>query len=121
MPVNVANYDPRGKNNQGIVVRCPNLVGPHLVYFDHDTVTGSWTIRDFISSVWLDNHHSTLTVTQIENDADHDEFPPWCNAQTNSLAWELYLRYRTTAAFRTHAVPPPTPPNAASGTWQPLP
>jgi hypothetical protein len=34
MPVTATNYDPRGGNNRGIVVRCPNLVGPHLVYFD---------------------------------------------------------------------------------------
>lgn len=118
MPVHAANYDPRGGNNQGIVVRCPNLVGPHLVYFDHDTVTGSWTIRDFISGDWLDNHRSPLTVAQIEADADSDEFPPWCNVQTNRPDWEAYLRLRTTAVFRTHAAPPPTPHPAP---WQPLP
>lgn len=76
MPINPNSYSRRGNNNLGAVVRCPNLVADRLVYFDHDSVTGAWVIRDFISGLKLDNHKSSLTVAQIEADADYDEYPP---------------------------------------------
>lgn len=105
MSVNDANYDHRGRNNQGIVIRCPNLFGPHLVYFDRDEVTGSWTVRDFISGGMLDNHHSEITVAEIEADADHDEFPPWVNVQADAEKWKTYLLLRTSAISRAHNLP----------------
>jgi len=119
MPVNRANYDPRGGGNDGIVVRCSNLVANRLVYFDYNVARGSWVIRDFIAGVQLENSDSHLTVTQIEADTDYDEFPPWHNAR-NTADWQVYLTLRTTAVFRLRAPPPTAPPNPASGTWRPL-
>ena len=126
MAVNLNNYNPRGNNNVGIVVRCPNLVADRLVYFDRDSQTGSWVIRDFISGQQLDHLDSHLTVANIEADANHDEFPPWHNAQ-NLDDWRIYLSLRTTAVFALRmistALPnaplvlggPCRPPNLAVG------
>lgn len=119
MPVNPNNYDHRGAGNYGIVVRCPTIVGDRLVYFDHNRQRGSWVIRDFITRHQLSNNESTLTVAQIEADANQDEFPPWFNA-INIAEWEVYLRLRTTAVFQLRANPSTATPNRASGSWQPI-
>jgi hypothetical protein len=120
VPVNAANYDHRGAGNYGIVVRCPNLVGDRLVYFDHNATRGSWVIRDFITGQRLENSDSHLTVAQIEADANYDEFPPWYNA-VNTADWSIYLTLRTTAVFRLGGAAVSTAaPNPASGTWRPL-
>lgn len=116
MPV-IKTYDHRGAGNYGIVVRCPNIVGDRLIYFDHNAERQSWVIRDFITEQQLSNHESTLTVAQIEEDADHNEFPPWFNAE-NIAEWKAYLILRTTAVFRLRSTPVITPPNPASGNWQ---
>ena len=120
MPVNSDNYDHRGKGNRGIVVRCPSIVGDRLVYFDYSAQRMSWIIRDFINGQRLSNNTSSLTVAQIEADADYDEFPPWSNVEIDSVDWEAYLRLRTTAVFRLRSVPSTVAPNPTSGNWQSL-
>ncbi len=104
MPIRQASYSHRGNNNYGAVIHCPSLVADRLIYFDHDSTTGSWVIRDFIGDVRLDNHHSSLTVAQIEAAATYDEHPPWHNVQ-NKADWRVYLTLRTTAVFPERPVP----------------
>ena len=113
------NYDRRGNDNSGIVLRCRKIVADRLVYFDHNE-SGGWVIRDFLSGYRLSDNDSTLTRAEIENDADHNEFPPWSNAERDRREWETYLRLRTTAVFRLHRAPNVDPPNPASGNWRPL-
>jgi hypothetical protein len=120
MPVHAGNYDHRGDLNYGIVVRCPNVVGDRLVYFDYNRRTNAWRIRDFIVGLILSNSTSPLSVAQIEADADHDEFPPWWNADRDPMSWGTYLRLRTTAVCHLRGAPPTASPNPASGTWQPI-
>lgn len=120
MPVKKNSYSHRGGGNYGVVLRCQNLVARRLVYFDHNPRTGSWVIRDFIFGQRLSNNLSPLTVSQIEGDADYDEFPAWCNVEVNAGDWAAYLRLRTTAAFRPRRSPDSSPPNPGSGRWQPL-
>lgn len=123
MPVNQNNYNrrgghPSGGNNFGIVVRCPNLVADRLVYFDHHDQSNAWGIRDFISGLRIDQNSSPLMVSQIEADANHDEFPPWHDAR-NTDDWRTYLALRTTAVFAIRSAST-APPNAQSGNWHPL-
>jgi hypothetical protein len=115
MAVDPRNYSHRGGGNYGIVLRCPTVVAnDRLVYFDHNRDRGTWVIR-------LDNAHSPLTVAQVEADATHDEFPVWCNVETNPVDWRAYLTLRTTAVFRLSGpLGPTTAPNPDSGIWQPL-
>ena len=75
------------------------LVADHLVYFDYDSVTGSWVLRDFMSGLRLDNHNSLLKIAEIEADANHDEPPPWCNAE-NVDDWRICLTLRCTVEFQ---------------------
>jgi hypothetical protein len=88
------------------------------VYFDHNSVSGAWVIRDFIGSLRMDSDSSALTVAQIETDANHDEHPPWHNV-INVADWQTYLRLRTSAAFGVRNVSS-APPNSTSGIWEPL-
>src|ERR1035437_9887422 len=119
MAVQQNNYDHRGKGNYGIVVCCPTIVAPErLVYFDYNRQSGSWVIRDFITGHRLDNYHSTLTRQQVEDDAVHDEFPPWCSVEDKPDDWTTYLRLRTTAYLGRGADVPTQPPNPQSGTWE---
>jgi len=122
MPVNQNSYNHRGGGNYGIVLLLPQLVADdHLVYFDYNKVRGSWVIRDFIAGQRLDDNHSPLAVTQIEAGATYDEFPVWCNAETNPEDWRLYLTLRTTAVFRLGSpMRLPVAVNPQSGLWQPL-
>ena len=77
-------------------------------------------IRDFIAGQRLENGDSRLNVAQIEADANHDEYPPWHNAD-NAADWSVYLTLRTTAVFQLRRVPvAQAPPNAASGNWRGL-
>jgi hypothetical protein len=39
--VNESNWDHRGHDNYGIVVRCPTLIDERLVYLDHNRVSPS--------------------------------------------------------------------------------
>lgn len=117
MPVTQANYDHRGGGNYGIVMRCPNIVGDRLVYFDYNAQRHSWVIRDFISGLSLSNNDSQLTVPQIEFDANHDEFPPWRDV-SYQMEWATYLFLRTSAQFRLGALPTITQPNPVSGRWR---
>lgn len=119
MPVNQTNYDHRGGGNYGIVVRCSNIVGNRLVYFDHNAQRHSWVIRDFMTGQQLSNNESTLTVSQIEADADFDEFPPWSNVE-NLAEWTAYMSLRTTAVFQLRTSPETSLPNPDSGNWQNL-
>jgi len=120
MPVDEQNYSHRGGGNYGIVLLCPNVVADRLVYFDHNRERGSWVIRDFICGRRLDNGHSTLTVSQIENDASYHEHPPWCNVEEEPDTWRTYLRLRVTAAFKRGRGRSIEAPNAQSGQWQQL-
>jgi hypothetical protein len=122
MPLNRGNYNHRGGGNYGIVLRCPHIVAnDRLIYFDHNRDRGSWVIRDFIAGQWLDDQHSTLTVPEIEADADYDEFPAWCNAEEQPLDWRVYLTLRTTAVMRLNGpVRSAMAPNPQSGIWQTL-
>ena len=122
MPVNDDNYDHRGGGNYGIVLSCPRIVASdHLVYFDKNRDRGTCVIRDFTCGLRLENSRSPLTVQDIEGDADHDEFPIWCNAEQQPSDWKAYLEMRTTAVLRTRRAPShPHPPNASSGNWLPL-
>lgn len=120
MPVNEQNYSHRGGGNYGIVLLCPSIVADRLVYFDHNRDRGSWVIRDFIVGRRLDNQHSPLTVSQIEDDASYDEHPPWCNAEEEPDTWRTYLRLRVTAAFRGRNGRSLDPPNPQAGEWQQL-
>jgi hypothetical protein len=120
MPISVENYSHRGGGNYGIVLVCPGLVADRLVYFDHNRQRGSWVVRDFITGRRLDNENSPLTVSEIEDDATHDEHPPWCNAETDPRDWTTYLRLRTTAAFKRGGARSLEAPNPQSGHWQPL-
>ena len=65
MPVDKSNYNNRGGGNYGIVVRCPNLIGDRLVYFDHNTQRGTWVVRDNITGLQLSNNTSHLSVADI--------------------------------------------------------
>jgi hypothetical protein len=120
MPVNSSNYNHRGGGNYGIVLLCPNIVGPNrLVYFDYNRDRRTWVVRDFIAGQRLDNLHSTLTVAQIEADATYDEFPVWCNVEENPDDWRTYLNLRTTAVLRLSSpLHSQGLPNASSGDWQ---
>ena len=123
MPVNHSNYDHRGGNNVR-VIRCPTFVGDRLVYFDYNTTSRNWVIRDFILDLKLDNEHSPLLVADIEADAvrDEDEFPPWLNARLDAAEWKAYLRNRTNAVLKLRTSEPSTVrPNRQSDTWLPLP
>ena len=122
MPVNHSNYDHRGRGNYGIVIRCPNLVGDRLVYFDYNNDSEHWVIRDFIAGQKLDNAHSLLSVADIEADAVGDEFPPWLDVKRDAVEWQFYLRTRTNAVLRLRLSGPSTVlPNRPSDTWLPLP
>jgi hypothetical protein len=122
MPVDQNNYDNRGGDNLGIVVRCLNIVGNRLVYFDHNRWSGGWVIRDFLLGLRLDNQHSVLAVQEIEADADYDEFPPWLNVGHEAREWHDYLKTRTNAVLKLRNDPiSKSPPNPASGTWRKLP
>ena len=114
MPVSQTNYDHRGAGNYGVVVRCPNIVGDRLVYFDYNSQRHSWVIRDFVTGLQLSNNVSTLTIPQIEADANYDEFPPWFNV-INNADWSVYLSLRTSAVFQLRSLPTASPPNPASG------
>lgn len=122
MAVNPHSYDHRGGGNYGIVVRLPQIVADdRLVYFDYNRTRGSWVIRDFVTGQRLDNDHSTLTVPQIEADTTYDEFPIWCNVETNPTDWTTYLTLRSTAVFRLGApLRSWKAANPQSGTWHPL-
>jgi hypothetical protein len=122
MAVTLSNYDHRGGGNYGIVLCCPTVVAQdHLVYFDYNRERGTWVIRDFIAGQRLDNNHSVLTAPQIEGDATYDEFPIWCNAETNPVDWRTYLTLRTNAVGRISGPLRSTnPPNPNSGNWQPI-
>ena len=121
MPVTPDHYDHRGKGNYAVVVCCPTIVAPdRLVYFDYNRQSGGWAIRDFITGLWLNDRHSRLTIADIEADSVHSEFPPWANVETESRDWLTYLRLRTTAYLGRGREIPINPPNAQSGTWQPL-
>jgi hypothetical protein len=121
MAVNQTNYDSRGGGDYGIVVRCPNLVGDRLVYFDFNDARQSWVIRDFVAGVRLDNEHSPLTIKDIEADAVDDEFPPWFDVRRDAAEWKAYLRGRTMAALRLRGAPISiTAASRVSDTWLPL-
>jgi hypothetical protein len=121
MAVQQVNYDHRGKGNWGIVLCCPRIVAPErLVYFVHNRQSDGWAIRDFISGLWLNDHHSRLTVADIEADAVYDEFPPRVAVETDSGEWLIYLRLRTTAYLGRGREVPMQMPNPQSGTWEPL-
>jgi len=109
--VNQENYNRRGNDNSGIVLRCRKIAGNHLVYFDRNSA-GGWAIYDFMSGFVLRSTFSRLTIEEIENDADHDEFPPWANVERDRREWEVYLRLRTTAVFRLRRVPIIKRPNS---------
>jgi hypothetical protein len=95
MPINRQHYATRG-GNLAIVLCCPTIVSPdRLVYFDHNPV-GNWVIRDFLAGLRLDNNSSSLSVSEIEEDAVYSEPPPWCNVETSRQDWKLYLELRTT-------------------------
>jgi hypothetical protein len=118
----VNSYDSRGGNNYAVVLLCPNIVAnDHLVYFDYNAKSRNWVIRDFITGQRLDNHHSTLTVEQIEADATHAEFPVWHNVENFPADWRTYLTLRTTAVRGLrHSLGSTNLPNPASGIWRPL-
>lgn len=119
MSIEPENYSHRGGGNYGIVLLCPTIVaGDRLVYFDHNRERGSWVIRDFVTGFRLDNLHSPLTVEQIETDATHNEFPAWCNVETNPSDWEAYLTLRTTAVLRMTGALRPIAANPNSGDWR---
>jgi hypothetical protein len=121
MPVKHDNYDHKGGNNYGIVVRCPTLVGDRLVYFDHNRAGHGWVIRDFIVGERLDNDHSDLSVADIEADAVHDEPSPWLNVECEK-EWGVYLSTRTNAVLRLHERPISTvSPNRPTDRWRKLP
>ena len=87
-------YVQRGLGNQTAVILCPNVVGNHLVHFNHRF--GSWVIRDYIKNYRLESgDDSSLTVEQIEEDAVYAEAPPW--RRVESSVWETYLRTRYSA------------------------
>lgn len=113
MPVNQNNYNERGGGNLGIIVRCPNIVADRLVYFDKNPDRESWVIRDFITGQQLANGNSRLNIEQIEEDANHDEFPPWIGVDRTD-DWSVYLILRTTAVFRIRELSR-TAPNPVSG------
>ena len=120
MAINEENYSHRGGGNYGIVLRCPNLIADRLVYFDRNRERGTWVVRDFITGWRLNSENSPLTVSQIEDDATYDEHPPWCNAEKHPGDWTMYLRLRTTAAFKRRDARSLDVPNPRSGHWQPL-
>jgi hypothetical protein len=122
MAVNPSNYNHRGGGNYGIVLRLTQVVADdRLVYFDHNKDRKSWVIRDFVAGQRLDNNHSRLTVAQIEADGNDDEFPVWCNVETNAADWKVYLTLRTTAVLRLGGPLRSTiTVNPQSGLWQPL-
>jgi hypothetical protein len=103
---------------------CPNIVAnDHLVYFDYNARSRNWVIRDFIAGHQLDNlnHHSALTIEQIEADATHAEFPAWLRVVDNSAEWRTYLVLRTTAVLDSHrSLGATKSPNPGSGRWHPL-
>jgi len=117
------DYGPRG-GNLAIVLCCPNIVADgRLVYFDYRKKSDHWVIRDFIAGVRLDNfdHHSRLTITDIEADASYSEYPVWCNVEEEPAKWRTYLQLRSTAAFRLNGpLNSVRPPNPLSGQWQPI-
>jgi hypothetical protein len=119
MPIDPDSYNHRGRGNWGIVLCCPNIVAPErLVYFDYNRQTCAWVIRDFITGMRLDDKDSTLSRTDIEADATHDEFPPWCSVEDRPADWTLYLRLRTTAHFETGGPRvSESAPNPSSGRW----
>ena len=118
MPVDQTNYDHRGGFNWSIVLCCPRLVAPErLVYFDFSKDSGNWVIRDLIAGQRLDNFHSPLTLQELEDDAEYDEFPPWLNVEENPADWALYLELRTVFRLRTKGVvATPHPPGSG---WEP--
>jgi hypothetical protein len=120
MPVDANDYRTRG-GNLAIVLCCPTIVSrARLVYFDHNPA-GSWVIRDFLGGVKLSNETSALTVTDIEQDANHSEPPPWCNVETAPQDWRLYLELRTTVLTEQRNRNIHTQhPNRQSGRWEPL-
>ena len=119
MIIQQSDYNHRGGGNYGVIVRCPNIVGDRLVYYDHNRDSGSWVIRDFISGHYLSNHDSLLTVVEIEQDADYVEIPPFYN-KDNERDWAGYLRLRTMSVFGLRLVAPSGSPNLAAGKWKPL-
>ena len=117
------NYSTRN-GRLAAVLLCPTIVAnDHLVYFDYDTKSLHWVIRDFITGQRLDNFNndSRLTVRQIEEDATYAESPAWLAVLGNIAEWRNYLMLRTTAVLDSHrSLGATNPPNPASGTWQPL-
>ncbi len=105
MLVNKSNWDHRGENNYGIIVRCPTVVGNRLVYLDHNRKTDGWVIRDFITERKLDKENSRLSIQDIEKDVDYDEFPPWLSVTDDAAKWQNYLKVRTSAVLRRHNDP----------------
>jgi hypothetical protein len=97
-------------------LRCTHL----LVYFDYSKNTDNWVIRDLISGQRLGNFYSTLTRQQIENDADHNEFPPWLNVEEHPDEWALYLRLRTSAVFTLRGSGVMASPHPQTDGWLPL-
>lgn len=73
------------------------FVPGRLVCFDYNRQSYNWVIRDFIVGLRLESQHSPLLIPQIEADAVHDEFLPWCNVEKQPNDWKAYLRLRSTA------------------------
>ncbi len=120
MPINPANSDHHGSGNYVIIVWCPTVVGERFVHFGRNPTTGAWAIRDYVTGWQLSNHHSPLTIQQIEDDSQRDEFPAF-HPHTRTQDWEAYLRLRSMAVSRQQDLSYSTaPPPMASGAWQPL-
>lgn len=118
MAVQADNYNHRGKGNWGIIVCCPKIAVPNrLVYFDYNRRSRNWVIRDFIVGYRLDNSHSSLTISDIEQDAIYDEFPPWCSVEEKPQEWKTYLSLRTTAYTKRRRIPRNIP-TIQYGQWE---
>ena len=120
MPVNPNNSDHHGGGNYVIIIWSPTHVGERFTHFDRNPQTGSWVIRDYITGWQLSSNDSRLTIAEIEQATERDEYPPF-HPYSESQDWEAYLRLRSMAVSRQHGLPySTTPPNPNSGNWQPL-
>jgi hypothetical protein len=120
MPVNSDNSHHHGRGNYVTIIWCPSHVGARFAHFDRNLQTGGWVIRDYVTRRQLSNKDSQLTIAQIEEATQRDEFPPF-HQYSQIGDWEIYLRLRSKTVAKQHRLRFSTAaPNPASGNWRRL-
>ena len=66
MPI---NYVPRVGKHRVAVVLCPSIC-PHFLHLSHDSVDGSWVVRDYIGGrqIVRRNHPNAIDMNDIERE-----------------------------------------------------